>query len=131
MHHVKSNVEEEQQQQQQQQQQQDERKDEESSDDDGWTYPKSNMNQPRRQHVWHTQPKLVDGGLSSIVAANDALISRITGARTVTQAIEKIIGCFKRLYRDSGGIHPELQYGSTRRLPQQQQQQQQLIVVNV
>jgi hypothetical protein len=81
----------------------------------------------RRQHVWHTQPKLVDGGLSSIVAANDALISRITGARTVTQAIEKMIGCFKRLYRDSGGIHPELQYGPTRRLPQQQQ----LIVVNV
>jgi hypothetical protein len=64
----------------------------------------------------------------SIVAAN-ALISRITGTRTVTQqAIEKIVG-FKRLYRgDSGGIHPELQYGPTRRLPQQQQQQQ---IVNV
>jgi hypothetical protein len=59
----------------------------------------------------------------SIVAAN-ALISRVTGARTVTQAIDKIIG-IKRLYKESGGIHPELPYGPTRRLPQQQQQQQQ------
>jgi hypothetical protein len=59
-----------------------------------------------RQHVWHTQPKLVDRGLSSIVAANDALISRITSAGTVTQAIEKIIGCFKPLYRDSGRWYP-------------------------
>jgi hypothetical protein len=57
----------------------------------------------------------------SIVAAN-ALISRVTSARTVTQAIDKIIG-FKGLYKESGGIHPELQYGPTRRLPQQQQQQ--------
>jgi hypothetical protein len=74
----------------------------------------------RRSHVWHTQAKLVDGGMS-IVAAN-ALILRVTGARTVTQAIDKIIG-FKRLYKESGGIHPELQYGPARRLPQQQQQQ--------
>jgi hypothetical protein len=79
----------------------------------------------RWSHVWHTQAKLVNGGMS-IVAAN-ALISRITSAQTVTQAIDKIIG-FKRLYKESGGIHPELQYGPTRRLQQQQQQQQQQIV---
>jgi hypothetical protein len=83
----------------------------------------------RRSHVWHTQAKLVDGGMS-IVAAN-ALISRVrTGARTVTQAIDKILG-FKRLYKESGGIHPELQYGPTRRLPQQQQQQQQQMMMHV
>jgi hypothetical protein len=52
----------------------------------------------------------------------------VTGARTVTQAIDKIIG-FKRLYKESGGIHPELQYGPARRLPQQQQQQQQMMNV--
>jgi hypothetical protein len=79
----------------------------------------------RRSHVWHTQAKLVDGGMS-IVAAN-ALISRVTGAQTVTQAIDKIIG-FKRLYKETGGIHPELQYGPTRRLPQQQQQQQEMML---
>jgi hypothetical protein len=60
------------------------------------------------------------GGGISIVAANNALISRITGARTVTQqAIEKII--LKLLYRGDSG-------GPTRRFPQQQQQQQ---IVNV
>jgi hypothetical protein len=29
------------------------------------------------------------------------------------------------LYKENGGIHPELQYGPARRLSQQQQQQQQ------
>jgi hypothetical protein len=75
-----------------------------------------------RPHVWHTQAKLVDGGMS-IVAAN-ALISSVTSAQTVTQAKDKNIGS-KQLYNESGGIHPELQYGPTRRLPHEQQQQQQ------
>jgi hypothetical protein len=48
-------------------------------------------------------------------------------------AKDKIIGS-KRLYKESGGIHPELHYGPTRHLPQEQQQQhqqQQMMMMHV
>jgi hypothetical protein len=40
----------------------------------------------RRSHVWHTQAKLVDGGMMSIVAAN-ALILRVTTGAGINHSI--------------------------------------------
>jgi hypothetical protein len=62
----------------------------------------------RRLIVWQTQARLVDGGMS-IVAANNRIMT-ITGASTLTGVISKLIQ-FKKVYRDTGGIHPQLRNG--------------------
>jgi hypothetical protein len=62
----------------------------------------------RRLIVWQTQARLVDGGMS-IVAANNRIMT-ITGASTLTGVINKLIE-FKKVYRDTGGIHPQLRNG--------------------
>lgn len=59
----------------------------------------------RRLNVWKTQARLIDGGMA-LIAANDQILS-VTGAKTVTGVINKLIA-FKGLYKDDGGIHPNL-----------------------
>jgi hypothetical protein len=62
----------------------------------------------RRLLVWKTQARLVDGGMS-LIAANNR-ITTITGSTTLTGVINRLIA-FKRTYRDTGGIHPQLRNG--------------------
>ena len=62
----------------------------------------------RRLLVWKTQARLVDGGMS-LLAANQR-IHTITGGKTVTAVIDKLIA-FKRAYAADGGVHPELRNG--------------------
>jgi hypothetical protein len=62
----------------------------------------------RRLLVWKTQARLIDGGMS-LIAANTRIVS-ITGASTITGIIGKLIR-FKTVYKDDGGIHPQLKNG--------------------
>jgi len=62
----------------------------------------------RRLLLWQTQARLVDGGMS-LCAANNRLLT-ITGATNPTGVINKLIE-FKKLYRNEGGIHPQLRNG--------------------
>ena len=58
--------------------------------------------------VWQTQARLVVGGMS-ILAANNRIMS-VTGARTITQVIQKLID-FKKEYKADGGVHQRLRNG--------------------
>jgi hypothetical protein len=60
----------------------------------------------RRLNIWRIQGRLMDGGMN-VYAAN-ALIAQVTGARTVTTTIDKIVA-FKKVYENQGGCHPMLQ----------------------
>jgi hypothetical protein len=62
----------------------------------------------RRLHVWKIQCRLIDGGMS-IIAANNRICS-ITGERSVTKIIDKLIS-FRNVYKEHGGIHPQLMNG--------------------
>lgn len=46
------------------------------------------------------------GGMN--VYAVNALIAQVTGVRTVTTTIDKIVA-FKKVYENQGGCHPMLQ----------------------
>jgi hypothetical protein len=59
----------------------------------------------RRLQVWKIQARLIDAG-HSIYSAN-ALILQTTGAKSVTQVINRILQ-FKKVYESEGGVHPAL-----------------------
>ena len=62
----------------------------------------------RRLLIWQTQARLIDGGMS-LIAANERILT-VTGERTITKMINRLIA-FKKVYKEDGGIHPQLRNG--------------------